>query len=63
MTGKQTWQLDEKSLIYKDKEWGEEKADFKVLEKGKITAIELLKYKYYYLNTIINLNLLILIIM
>ena len=25
MTGKQTWQLDENSLIYKDKEWGEEK--------------------------------------
>ena len=41
---------------------GRKKADFKVLEKGKITAIELLKYKYYYFNTIINLNLLILII-
>ena len=41
---------------------GRKKADFKVLEKGKITAIELLKYKYYHLNTIINLNLLKLII-
>ena len=25
VTGKQSWQLDEKSLVYRDKEWGEEK--------------------------------------
>ena len=25
VTGKQSWELDEKSLVYRDKEWGEEK--------------------------------------
>ena len=25
ITGKQSWELDKKSLVYKDKEWGEEK--------------------------------------
>ena len=25
LTGKQSWELDKKSLVYKDKEWGEEK--------------------------------------
>ena len=25
VTGKQTWELDKKSLIYRDKEWGEDK--------------------------------------
>ena len=25
VTGKQSWELDKKSLVYKDKEWGEEK--------------------------------------
>ena len=24
-TGKQSWELDKKSLVYRDKEWGEEK--------------------------------------
>ena len=24
ITGKQSWELDKKSLVYKDKEWGEE---------------------------------------
>ena len=25
VTGKQSWELDKKSLVYRDKEWGEEK--------------------------------------
>ena len=25
ITGKQSWELDKKSLVYRDKEWGEEK--------------------------------------
>ena len=27
LEGKQTWKLDKDSLIYKDKEWGEEKIE------------------------------------
>ena len=25
ITGKQSWELNEKSLVYRDKEWGEDK--------------------------------------
>ena len=27
ITGKQSWELDKKSLVYRDKEWGEEKVE------------------------------------
>ena len=34
-TGKQTWELTKKSLIYRDKEWGEDKKKYnKILEKN-----------------------------
>ena len=29
ITGKQSWELDKKSLVYRDKEWGEEKDEVK----------------------------------